>query len=269
MKIRFLLYLLIVTISLSAGCKSQYETIRNSNDPEKILKEANRYFKNEEYTKAQGLYEVVVPFYRGKTEAEDLFYNYTYTHYYQGEYILSAHYFNNFTKTFYNSPRKEEMAFMSALSNYQMSPNAKLDQTASIEALDKLQIFINTYPNSPRVEECNELMDEIRGKLEAKSFEQGKLYYDLKNYQSAMTALENTLKDFPETQRAEEINYLIVKSSAQLAKNSIYEKMQERLESTIAKSSKFLDRYPRSSNKKDIRNTIDYCKQELKRFINE
>ena len=78
---------------------------------------------------------------------------------------------------------------MSALSNYQMSPNAKLDQTASIEALDKLQIFINTYPNSPRVEECNELMDEIRGKLEAKSFEQGKLYYDLKNYQSAMTCL--------------------------------------------------------------------------------
>ncbi len=269
MKIRILLYITIVTISLSTGCKSNYEQIRNSNNPEQILKEANRFFKDEQYTKAQGLYEVIIPFYRGKKEAEDLFYNYTYTHYYQGEYILSAHYFNNFTKTFYNSPKKEEMAFMSALSNYQMSPNEKLDQTASIEALDKLQIFINTYPNSPRVEECNKLMDEIRGKLEAKSFRQGKLYYDLKNYQSAMTALENTLKDFPETKRDEEINFLIVKSSTELAKNSIYEKMQERLESTVEKSNKFLSRYPKSKRKKEIRNTIDYCNQELKRFINE
>ncbi len=269
MKISFLFFISIVTISLSTGCKSNYEQVRGSNDPEKILKEADRYFKNEEYTKAQGLYEVIIPFYRGKKEAEDLFYNYTYTHYYQGEYILSAHYFNNFTKTFYNSPKKEEMAYMSALSDYQMSPNEKLDQTASLEALEKLQIFINTYPNSPRVDECNKLMDEIRGKLETKSFKQGKLYFDLKNYQSAMTSLENTLKDFPETKRSEEINYLIVKSSAELAKNSIYEKMQERLESTISKSNKFLDRYPRSDKKRDIRNTIDYCKQELKRFINE
>ena len=78
MKIRILLYITIVTISLSTGCKSNYEQIRNSNNPERILREANRFFKDEQYTKAQGLYEVVIPFYRGKKEAEDVFYNYTY-----------------------------------------------------------------------------------------------------------------------------------------------------------------------------------------------
>ena len=109
-------------------------------------------------------------------------------------------------------------------------------------------------------------MDELRSKLEVKSYEEGKLYYDLRNYQSAMSSLENTLKDFPETKRAEELRYLIIKSSEELAKNSIYEKMQLRLEKTIELSDKFLKKHPRSRKKKEIKSIIKYCNNELKRF---
>ena len=269
MKNRLLQFFLVLVVSLSVGCKSTFEKVRVSNDPELILKEANKYYQNEEYGRAQSLYEIIIPFYRGKKEAEDLFYKYTYSQYYQEEYILAAHYFNNFTTSFYNSPRKEEMAFMAAYSDYQMSPNPKLDQTASSQAIDKLQQFINTYPQSERIEECNKLMDELRYKLETKSVAEGKLYFDLRNYQSAMTSLQNTLKDFPETKSAEEINYLIVRSSEQLAKNSVYEKMQNRLDETINLSNKFNRKYPRSEYKAEVQATIDFCKNELKRFIND
>ena len=54
------------------ACKSQFEEVRTSNDPTKILKVANEYYEKEDYLKAQTLYELVIPFYRGKTEAEDL-----------------------------------------------------------------------------------------------------------------------------------------------------------------------------------------------------
>lgn len=253
--------------SLSIGCKSPYEKVRSSNDPVAILAEANKYFEKEDYRKAQGLYEIVIPFYRGKKEAEDVFYKYTYTYYHIGQYILAAHYFENFTKTFFNSEKKEEMAFMAAYANYEMSPNYKLDQTPSVDAIEKLQYFINTYPGSPRIDECNELMDELRYKLETKSYMEGKLYYDLKNYQAAMTSFQNTLKDFPETKRTEEIRFLIVKSSAELAKNSIYEKMQKRLEETIERCNKYQSKYPDSNKKKEIENIIDFCNNELKRFI--
>ena len=269
MKNRLLQLFLVLLVSLSVGCKSAYEKVRLSNDPEEILKEANKYYQNGEYGRAQSLYEIIIPFYRGKKEAEDVFYKYTYSQYYQEEYILASHYFNNFTTSFYNSPRKEEMAFMAAYSDYRMSPNSKLDQTASSQAIDKLQHFINTYPESERIEECNELMDELRYKLETKSVAEGKLYFDLRNYQSAMTSLQNTLKDFPETKSAEKINYLIVKSSQQLAKNSVYEKMEGRLDETITLANKFIKKYPRSEYKSEIRETIDFSKNELKRFIND
>ena len=131
MKNRISTFFFILIVSLSIGCKSSFETVRTSNDPPTILKAANKYYDEEDYRKAQTLYELIIPFYRGKAEAEDLFYRYTYTYYHQDQYIFASHYFDNFTKTFYNSTKKEEMAFMSAYSNYLMSPNFKLDQKPS------------------------------------------------------------------------------------------------------------------------------------------
>lgn len=264
----YILFLCLIAISFGA-CKSAFEQVRTSNDPPKILAAGNKYFEEGEYYRAQQLYELVIPFYRGKKEAEDLFYNYTYTYYNQNQYLLASHYFNNYTKTFYNSPRKEEMAYMSAYSNYLMSPNPKLDQTPSKQAIEELQTFINTYPGSDRIEECNELMDELRAKLELKSYDQGVLYYNLKSYQAAISSLENTLRDFPETERAEELRYLIVKSNEQLARNSVYEKMEDRLQNTIEMAEKFKKKYPKSKNKKEINSIISFCNNELKRFIND
>ena len=264
--IRSLFTSLVFALLLSTGCKSVYEEVRASNDPVRILKTADDFFEKEEYYKAQTLYEQIIPFYRGKKEAEQLFYNYSYTYYHQDQFLLSAYYFNNFVSTFYNSDKREEMAYMSAYSNYLMSPNHKLDQTPSLQAIEELQNFINLYPNSPRVDECNELMDELRAKMEKKSYSQGKLYYDLKSYQSAVSSLENTLKDFPETDRAEEIRYLIIKSSEELARNSIYEKMQRRLEKTIDLCDAFKRKYPESPKQNEISSIIKYCNTELKRF---
>jgi outer membrane protein assembly factor BamD len=261
-------YVSIIIFSLLlTSCKSSFEKVRQSNDPESYLKAANEYFEAEDYLKAQTLYELAVEFYRGKAEAEDLYYRYAYTYYYMKQYTLAAYYFNNFTRTFYNSTKKEEMAFMAAYSNYEMSPSYKLDQGPSEKAIEQLQTFINTYPSSPRVEESNKLIDEMRKKLEIKAFEQGKLYEKIGNYQSAMVAYENVLKDFPETQNQEEIRYLIIKSNYQLAKKSIYEKMEDRLNSTIEKCNKFETKYPKSKYLGEVVDHKKYCINELKRFV--
>ena len=267
MRKSFLSVYIICLVGLFSSCKSVYEEVRTSNDPPKILETANKYYADEDYYKAQSLYELIIPFYRGKAEAEDIFYNYAYTYYNTDQFILASHYFNNFSTTFYNSPRKEETSFMSAYSNYRLSPNYKLDQQPTITAIEELQTFINSFPNSPKVDECNDLIDEMRAKLELKAVETGKLYFQLGDYQSATVSFENVLKDYPETSSKEEIRYLIVRSNHELAKNSIYEKMQERLEKTIEVSEDFQKRYTDSEYKNEISSIISYCRNELKRFV--
>ena len=93
-----------------------------------------------------------------------------------GDYYLSGFYFKRFIRQYPTSKNTEEAAFLSALCSVKNSPNYKLDQTETLNALDELQIFIDLYPNSNRIDSCNQIMDRLRGKLELKQFENSKLY---------------------------------------------------------------------------------------------
>lgn len=223
-----------------------------------------KYYEQEDWIKAQTLFQLVIPEYRGKEEAEELFFKFAYTHYYSGEYILAAYYFKNFASTFYNSEKREEASFMSAYSNYQLSPNAKLDQSYTKEAIDGFQQFINANPQSERVGECNALIDEMRQKLEEKAIKQGELYYNIRQYQSALKSFNNTLKDFPETAEAEKIYYLMLKSSYKFAERSVFEKRQERYEETISLYNKFIKKFPSSEYKDEVKSIFENSKEELK-----
>lgn len=236
------------------SCKTQFETVRTSNDPKVILAAAHKYYSDKDYYKAQSLYELAIPFYRGKGEAEDLFYNFAYTHYNVGEYILASHYFKQFAQTFYNSERREEAAYMAAYSNYELSPNAKLDQTYTKKAIDGFQEFINANPRSERVEDCNTMIDELRSKLEQKAYNQGSLYYKIGQYQSALASFEIMLKDYPESSRAQEVRMLMLKASFILAENSYVDKKQERYEETVKLYNDYIKRHGTSKDARKIYN---------------
>ena len=60
-----------------------------------------------------------------------------------------------------------------------------------------MQIFINLYPQSTHLQECNQIIDKLRLKLENKAFDISKLYYNTTNYQAAIVAFQNFQKDFP------------------------------------------------------------------------
>lgn len=259
-----LLSILLGIMIVFSSCKTEFEKIRTSNDPVKILEEANKLYKEGSYVKAQSLYDIIIPFYRGKKEADDIFYNYAQTHYELGDYILASHYFDSYAKTFGNSPRREDASFMAAYSNYLLSPSYRLDQTFTEKAIAELQLFVNNYPTSERVERSNKMIEELRAKLEVKAFEQGKLYFRIREYQSAITSFKNVLLDYPDTENYQEIYYYIVKSAYQLAANSVYEKKKERFEETLKYYNQFKKRYPRSKYLKDLRGDIENANKQIK-----
>jgi outer membrane protein assembly factor BamD len=256
-----------LALFLAPACKSNYEKIRTSGDAEVILSKAFEYYEKQQYQRALTLFDLVLNTLRGDARAEKAYYQYAYCHYNTKQYLLAAYYFKTFSNTFPNSPFREEAAFMSAYSNYQLSPVFRLDQGNTQTAIEEFQLFLNIFPKSTRVEECNKLIDGLRRKLEEKAFGEGQLYYDLKQYQSAVISFDNLLRDYPESPDVERVRYLIAKSSFLLSENSIIEKKADRYSETINRCNDFLEKYPDGKYSKDIkalRKTAEQARKNVK-----
>ena len=223
---------------------------------------------NGEYTKAILLYELIIPAYRGKVEAEQINYKFADAHFKNRNYILSSHYFKTFADTYTTSPLREEALYLSALSEYYQAPKYKLDQTNSTAAMEAFQLFVNSYPDSDKIGEVNNYVDELRRKLEQKAFEAGKLYYNLRNYNSAIQTLSNMIKDYPGSQYTEEALFLKVKSYYEWADRSIYTRQIERFTETLDQCQIFSKKYPESEYSVEVDNYVIKCQEALNRFEN-
>ena len=260
---RKIVYILLV-INILSACRSSFEQVRLSNDPPRILAESLKYYEKKDYLRAQTLMELILNQYRGTREGEELFFKYAYTHYHLGNYALAATYFTNFSTTFGYSRYTEEADFMTAQAYYKQSPSFRLDQTPSTQAIDAFQDFANKYPESEKVSECNERIDELRTKLELKAYHQGILYYNLGQYNAAITAFDNMLREFPESTHAEHARFIILKSSVEYAINSVYAKRTERLEAAKLRYKEYINRYPRGQNAKEAKELNKQIESEFK-----
>ncbi|NJC26271.1 outer membrane protein assembly factor BamD [Neolewinella antarctica] len=267
MKFNHLFSLLLVAL-VTLGCKSEFETVRTSGNPESILKQANVYFEAKEYQRAQTLYELSIAPFRGTSDAEQIAYRYAYTYYYTDQFVLASYYFKNFATTYGGSPLREEADFMRAYSNFRLSPVYRLDQSFSVKAIEGFEEFANRYPESERITESNRLIDEMRAKMELKDFESAKLYMDIGRYESAQQSFENVLKDYPETKRGEEIRYLMAMSQYEYATRSFVTRQQERFSKDIELIENFLARYPDSKYAPELTTLLEKDNARLKELEN-
>ena len=166
------LVLSLMSFLLLNGCKSEFEQIRTSGDVKKIYAKALEYYQAEEWQKSQTLLEMIIPNVRGTKEAEDVFFKYAYSFYNLQSYTSASYHFKTFANTYGASPLREEAEFMSAYAQYQESPTFRLDQGNTNQAIEEFEFFVNSYPDSKRVAECNKLIDQLRSKLETKAFEE-------------------------------------------------------------------------------------------------
>jgi len=238
-------FIYIVLVGSLFGC-SEYQKVLKSTDLDYKYTKAVEYYNDEKYNKAYPLFDELLTLYRGTPKAQDVYYYYAYTNYHIGDYILASYHFKNFYKTFPNHEKAEEAAFMVGYCYYLESPPYSLDQSYTYKAINELQLFVNTHPESERLYECNDLISELRGKLERKSFEKAKLYYETGYYMSAVIAFNNTLNDFPDTEYREEALFLRLESAYKLADNSIESKKLQRFIEAQTAYFDFTDNYPES-----------------------
>ena len=268
--------LLILIVLASVSCKSKFEKLKASNDNAKKYQAALALYNKKKYNKALELFETLVQRYRGQAQAEDLYYYYAYANYNLKDYTSARYHFKTFADTYPQSLRAEECRFMEAYCYYLDSPVYSLDQENTTKAIETLQLFINLYPKSERVAEAGKLIQNLRDKLEKKAYENAKLYLTIGDFNSAVIAFGNTLRDYPDTKYAEEVDFLTIKAQYLYAEHSRNTAQVDRYNQTISYEQQFAEKYPSSKYlrdaegyKKDSESGIATAKRQLEEEAND
>lgn len=259
-----ILFLLIMAVSI-VGC-SKFRKIQKSGDWKVKYEAALEYYEKEDYHRTIILLEDILPIIRGTEEAELGNFYLAYSYYYQKQYILSAHHFEEFVRIYGRSEYVMEAAYMHAYSLYLQSPDYQLDQTVTYESVEAMQKFINKYPASDYAVDADKIIDEMQQKLEKKAYEQCRLYYKLRRYKSALVVYDNFSKDFPDSDYNEEVSYLEIETSYDYARESIRSRQEERYRNTVEFYLSFLDKYPNSKFLKDAEKIYADCIEEITKF---
>jgi len=212
----------------------EYQKALNGEDVTQKYQIGEKMYQAEKYGKAIRLFEQIAPGYRGKPQAEKMFYMYAKSSYEMAKYEMSAVLLERFITNYPTSEKREEAWLLLGRSYVHISPRYSLDQEDTYKGINKLQEFLEHYPESEHVSEINKIITELNEKIEKKYFEIAKQYntiagYTL-DYKASIVALDNFLLDYPGTIYTEDALYYKFDSMYNIAINSVQNKKQERLE---------------------------------------
>ena len=263
------LIVLLFPFLFLSSCSNKFSKVLKSKDSDYKLKKADEYYLAKKYKNAEELYIELFPVFKGSDKFEELYYKYAYCSFYQKNYPDAENLFKGFLEVFPNSAKAEEVAYMHAYTFYLQSPKVELEQINTSKSIGMMQSFINTYPNSPRVKDANEVIAKSRAKLELKEFKTAQLYYNLQDFRAAGISFTNMLNSYPESNKGEEYMLMAIKSYYEFAKLSVYEKQEERYLKVSAEYYDFADRYPESKLLKDAENYKNQSLNHIKQIQNE
>lgn len=245
------------------GSCSKFSKLQKSDNLDLKKEGAYAYYDKKDFYRASQLLEELIPLLKGTQDAEKAEYLYAMCQYELRLLESSSFYFDYFLETYPRSMYAEEAVYMGAISQYENSPSYYLDQGSTDKAIAGLENFILKYPDSPKREKCQTMIDKLADKLELKAYENARIFYQITEYKAAIITLGNFTKDYPNSEFKENASYYRVLSAYKLAKISTEAKKQERFQQTIDFYTTFVDSFPKSKRIKDLESIFDYSTNQL------
>ena len=260
---KFRLYIVLIILMLVSSC-GEYEKLLKSTDYELKKNKAKEYYEDGMYARVTELLGQILPRYRATEEAEELTWINAQSYYGMKDYLMAGSEFRNYADLYPFGSHAEEANFLAAMCDYYSSPRAELDQESTRNSIDGFSLFIKKFPGSPKAEEAMKYINELEDRLVEKSYLSARLYYDMKQYRSSIVALDNSLKEYPETKYREEMMYLKLISLFLYAENSVPAKQTERYQSTLDDYYSFVEEFPKSTYSKDVNRIYQSTAKKLK-----
>jgi outer membrane protein assembly factor BamD len=217
------LFYILITFTILSSCSEYQKALKADGDDAIALKfkMGEDLYKEGKFAKSNKLFAQIVPNYRGKPQAEKLMYLYSNSFYQMKDYYTSGYQFERFASSYPKSEKIEEASFLGAKSYYMLSPVYTKDQKETVGAIEKLQNFINLFPESEYLSEANILVKELDFKLEKKAYGIAKQYNTISDYPASVKSFDNFIIDFPGSSLREEALFLRLDAAFKLAVNSV------------------------------------------------
>lgn len=268
MKFHLSKILIAATLLLIASCSGYNKLLRHGTSEDKYEK-ALELYNNEKYSKALTLFKEVENIFSHTEKADSVMFYIGVCYYNTGDFVSSGEQFNTFRKEFRRSPFLEEAEYYFAKGFFYSSSEPENDQTNTHVAMQAIGEYLGRYPNSHKREELIENLTDLRQRLYDKAYLNAKLYYDIGYFNSAVTALNNAIKRYPDSNHKEELLFLIVSSHYEFARNSVASKQRQRYLDMQDAYYTFIEEFPESTFRKDADKMFEDSKAFLDKFKNE
>lgn len=266
MKKNIIITLLAAVTLTSCG---QYNKILKSTNYEYKYEAAKNYFAKGQYSKAATLLNELITIMKGTANAEESLYMLGMSYYNQKDYQTAAQTFIQYYTSYPRGVYAELARFQAGKSLYLDTPEPRLDQTSTYQAIQQLQTFMEYCPNSSKKQEVQDMLFALQDKLVLKELYSSRLYFNLgnyqgNNYQSCVITAQNALKDYPYTRYREELSILILRAKYEMAIYSIEEKKIDRYRETVDEFYAFKNEFPESKYLKEAEKIFNESQKVIK-----
>ena len=246
------LLLTFLAVAAMSSCKSQYETLLNSNDADAKYDAAFEYFTQGKYSKSAALFESLSVLTNGTERDDTVNYYWGLSNYRFKDYYTAEANFDKFIESYPRSPFTSEARYLRLDCLYRSTLRYELDQTPTYKAINAISEYILEYPSSTHMKECRDMLVELNERLDKKAYEGAKLYYKMEDYLASRVAFRNVLKDDAENIYREDILYHIAMSSYKYAHLSVPAKQKERYLTFVDDYYNFIGEIPESHYRKEL-----------------
>ena len=271
---KYVISLAVLTL-LFSSCASEFNRVYKTTDNDYKYEYAKECFARGKFTQAITLLQELVTFLKGTDNAQECLYMLAMAEYCDRDYESASATFKKYYQTYPRGIYAEQAAFYIGQSLYQSTPEPRLDQTSTVNAISAYQDFLDFFPESQLKDKAQSKMFELTDKLVYKEYLSAKLYYNLgdyfgnctnggSNYEACIVTSENALKTYPFTKMREDFAVLIMKSKYELARQSIEEKKLDRYRDAEDECYGFINEYPESAERKTAEKYIKRCKEITK-----
>ncbi|MGM9697187.1 MAG: outer membrane protein assembly factor BamD [Prevotella sp.] len=262
----------LLCIALLSSCAAEFNRVYKSNDTDYKYEFAKECFANGKFNQAVVLLQELVTIQKGTDKAQECLYMLGMAQFCDRDYESASATFKKYFTSYPKGIFAEQAAFYIGQSLYQSTPEPRLDQTATVSAINAYQEFIDYFPESTYKERAQRRLYELQDKLILKEYLSARLYYNLgdyfgnctnggSNYEACIVTAENTLKTYPFTSMREDFYILIMKSKYELAQQSVEEKRIDRYREAEDECYGFINEFPESKERATAEKYIEKCKK--------